>query len=116
MHRAALIQIVPIVVMLLAAGPPAAADEKLQEEARAAMRKAAGYFREHAAKHGGYVYYYSPDFSQRLGEGVAGPEEIWVQPPGTPSVGLAYLAAYEATGDKFYLEAARETATALIYG
>jgi len=88
----------------------------LRQQAQTALRKAAGYYRENIARHGGYVYYYSPDLTRRLGEGVAGPEEIWVQPPGTPTVGLAYLAAYEATGDKFYLDAARETADSLIYG
>jgi PelA/Pel-15E family pectate lyase len=88
----------------------------LRTEAEAALRRAATYYREKVARHGGYVYYYSPDFSRRLGEGVAGPEEIWVQPPGTPSVGLAYLAASKATGDKFYLDAAREAGKALIYG
>lgn len=93
-----------------------AADDALRDEARSALQKAATYFRENVAKHGGYVYYYSPDLTRRLGEGVAGPEEIWVQPPGTPAVGLAYLAAYEATGDMLYLDAARETAAALIYG
>ena len=39
-----------------------------------------------------------------------------MQPPGTPSVGLSYLRAYRATGDRYYLEAARETASALIHG
>ncbi len=94
----------------------AADDSGLRESALAAIKKAATYFRTKVAKRGGYVYYVSPDFTRRLGEGVAGPEEIWVQPPGTPSVGLAYLKAYEATGDKFYLDAARETGEALIYG
>jgi PelA/Pel-15E family pectate lyase len=93
-----------------------AEDSAVAGEARSAMKQAATCFRTHVARHGGYVYYYSPDLARRLGEGVAGPEEIWVQPPGTPTVGLAYLAAHEATGDRFYLDAAREAGAALIYG
>ena len=85
-------------------------------EVKAAMKKAATWYREEVANHGGYVYYYSPDLSRRLGEGVAEPDQIWVQPPGTPTVGMAYLTAYRATRDPFYLEAAVETAEALIYG
>jgi hypothetical protein len=92
------------------------APEDLREQATQTMRKAATYFRTNVATHGGYVYYYSLDLKQRWGEGVAGPEEIWVQPPGTPAVGMAYLKAYEATGDGFYLDAAREAAEALVYG
>jgi len=61
------------------------------------MRKAATFFRTKAASHGGYVYYYAPDLSWRRGEGKATNEQIWVQPPGTPTVGLAYLKAFEAT-------------------
>jgi len=93
-----------------------AADDPTRDAALAATKKAATYFRTKVARHGGYVYHYSPDLTRRLGEGVAGPEEIWVQPPGTPTVGLAYLAAYEATKDDFYLDAAREAGEALIYG
>jgi PelA/Pel-15E family pectate lyase len=95
---------------------PARADEALDQAAQAAMRKAATYYREKVASHGGYVYYYSADLSQRWGEGAATPDQIFVQPPGTPTVGLAYLAAYKATGDTFYLDAAREAGAALIYG
>lgn len=81
-----------------------------------AMRKAATFYRDSVASRGGYVYYYSVDLKQRWGEGVATRDQIWVQPPGTPTVGMAYLKAYEATGDSFYLNAAQEAAEALVYG
>lgn len=98
--------------------PPSApgAESVPREEALATMRKAATFFRTKVATHGGYVYYYSPDFSRRLGEGKATEQQIWVQPPGTPAVGMTYLKAFTATGDTFYLDAAREAAEALIYG
>jgi PelA/Pel-15E family pectate lyase len=92
------------------------AGAKLPAEARAAMHKAAEFYRDKVAVHGGYVYYYSPDLKGRHGEGPATATQIWVQPPGTPTVGLAFLAAWRATGDKFYLDAAREAGEALRYG
>jgi len=96
--------------------PAQEADAKLREQALASMRKATEYYRSKVAVHGGYVYFYSPDLKYRHGEGPATATQIWVQPPGTPTVGLAYLAAYKATGDKFYLDAAREAGEALMYG
>ncbi len=93
-----------------------AADRPLASEVTAAMRQAATYYREQVAAHGGYVYFYSLDLSQRWGEGSATADQIWVQPPGTPTVGLGYLKAYQATGDKFYLAAATDAALALAYG
>jgi PelA/Pel-15E family pectate lyase len=95
------------------AEPPAG---DLRDEASRTLKKAATFYREKVASHGGYVYYYTPDLKQRWGEGEASGNTIFVQPPGTPAVGMAYLKAYEATGDKFYVEAARETAEALVYG
>lgn len=89
---------------------------QLQTEVRAAMKRAATWYSTQAATHGGYVYYYSLDLSQRWGEGFATDSQIWVQPPGTPTVGLAYLAAWRATGDRFYLDAATRAAEALAYG
>lgn len=80
------------------------------------MRKAATYYREQVATHGGYVYHYTLDLKTRWGEGLATPDQIWIQPPGTPTVGLAYLAAFEATGDADYLNGARDAAEALAYG
>jgi PelA/Pel-15E family pectate lyase len=91
-------------------------DAEFRQNTTATMRKAAEYYRNQVALHGGYVYYYSPDLKLRHGEGVATATQIWVQPPGTPTVGLAYLAAYKATGDKLYLDAARDAGQALIYG
>src|SRR5690242_12188585 len=75
-------------VLASGASPP---DPQLEGQAISAMKKAATFYRSKAAVHGGYVYYYLPDFSRRWGEGEATPEQIWVQPPGTPAVGLAYL-------------------------
>lgn len=88
----------------------------LRRAATRALKKAATFYRTEVARHGGYVYYYSLDLSQRWGEGVAAPSTIFVQPPGTPTVGMAYLEAHAATGDRFYLDAAREAAEALVAG
>jgi PelA/Pel-15E family pectate lyase len=91
-------------------------DANLRAQVTFTMRKAAEFYRTKVAYRGGYVYYYAPDLKLRHGEGVATSTQIWVQPPGTPTVGLAYLAAYRETGDKLYLEAARAAGEALIYG
>lgn len=92
------------------------ADDALRARAATALRRAAEFYRGRVASHGGYVYYYTPDLRRRWGEGEATADQIWVQPPGSPTVGLAYLKAYEATRDPFYLAAAREAAEALAYG
>jgi PelA/Pel-15E family pectate lyase len=104
------------IVTLAACAVANAQQSDLRQEASTAMRTAATYYREHVASHGGYVYHYSPDLRQRWGEGVATASQIWVQPPGTPTVGLAFLRAYAATGDKFYIEAATDAAVAVAYG
>ena len=83
---------------------------------RATMKNAARYFAEEVSQRGGYVYYYSPDLRTRFGEGRASATQVWVQAPGTPHVGRAYLTAWRATGDRFYLDAATAAADALIYG
>jgi hypothetical protein len=65
---------------------------------------------------GGYVWNVLPDFSRRWGELEAAPTMIWVQPPGTATVGHLYLDAYHATGDEQFYEAAKAAADALIRG
>jgi hypothetical protein len=82
----------------------------------AAMKQATSFYHEKVAVQGGYVYEYSLDLKLRQGEGKATPTEIWVQPPGTPTVGMAYVGAFEATGDEQFLTAAVDAARALMYG
>ncbi len=86
------------------------------EPAIVALKQAATFFREQVATHDGYVWRYTEDLALRWGEGDATVDQIWVQPPGTPAVAMAYLQAYHATCDAYYLEAAHASATALLYG
>lgn len=87
-----------------------------REDVLQAMKKAATYYHDRVAVHGGYVYYSSLDGKVRIGEGEATPSQIWIEPPGTPTVGMAYLTAYQATQDELYLNAAIDAARALAYG
>ncbi|HOW74262.1 MAG TPA: pectate lyase [Phycisphaerae bacterium] len=96
---------------------PAEADKPpLRDQAVQALRQATEFFRTQVATEGGYLWRYSADLTRREGEGKASETTIWVQPPGTPSVGMAYLDAHEATRDRYYLEAAKEVAYALVRG
>jgi PelA/Pel-15E family pectate lyase len=90
--------------------------EPLRGRVVAAMKSASVFYVRKVSSHGGYVYFYSVDLTKRWGEGVATRDQVWVQPPGTPTVGLAYLAAYKATSDPFYLDAAKQAAEAIVYG
>jgi len=102
--------------MLLLACSATASEIPLKEQAAKAMRRAVDFFRTQVSTEGGYLWRYSEDLSLREGEGTATDTMIWVQPPGTPSVGMVFLRAYEATGDSYYLDAARGAAYALVRG
>jgi PelA/Pel-15E family pectate lyase len=88
----------------------------LRDEAAAGLRKAVAFFHRQVAIDGGYVYKYSTDLKLREGEGKAEPRTIWVQPPGTPSIGMALLEAYQRTGEPACLEAALDAGRALVRG
>ena len=105
-----------LLLVLLPATSLPAQDAKLQSDVKAAIVKAGHYYATKVAYRGGYVYFYSPDLKQRFGEGPASATEIWVQPPGTPTVGLALLEGFRATGDEQLRTAATDAALALIYG
>lgn len=92
------------------------AQDDLTARSLAAMKQATTFYHELVAVQGGYVYEYSLDLKLRQGEGKATPTEIWVQPPGTPTVGMACVAAFEATDDPQFLAEAVDAANALIYG
>lgn len=97
-------------------GASAPAAEPLRDEAAKSLRRGIEFFRTSVAVEGTYLWNYSADLSLREGENKATHSQAWVQPPGTPSVGIALLSAWKATGDPYYLEAARETASGLVRG
>lgn len=105
--------------VLVGSGPRCWAGQATLEDAAAdALRRACTYLHS-ISTNGGYVGIYSEDLTQRYGEALyekAKPTQIWVQPPGTPSVGEAFLRAYRVTGRKQYLAAATDAARALAWG
>jgi hypothetical protein len=106
-----------ILVAAVAAGGLLSAQEPVsKEEVLRALRKAAEFYRTKVSTEGGYHFYYAEDLSYGRSEHAEGPTQITVQREGTPLVGMTYLRAYEATGDRFYLEAARAAAHALVRG
>ncbi len=105
----------PIVAMVVAASS-AIADDALPVQAAGALRRAVSFFTQKVASHGGYVYRYSADLVKREGEGQTGPDTVWVQPPGTPAVGMTYLDAYERTGEAYLLDAAKAAGECLLQG
>ena len=89
--------------------------DDLHTEARGALGRATDAFRS-ISTNGGYLWRYTPDLKKRWGEGEATATQVWVQPPGTPEVGTAFLRAYGTTREAKYLDAARDAASALAFG
>ena len=98
----------------------AAADAPVSPPGRAAVRsaldRAVRFFRTELAAHGGYVWRYSRDGALSEGEAETDGSTVWVQPPGTPRVGEAFLDAYDATGEDDYLRFAEDAGVALARG
>jgi len=92
------------------------AQKPTQERITETMLQATRYMVETVSTNGGYVWNYLPDFSRRWGEMEAYPTMIWLQHPGTVSMGHLFLQAYEETGDDYYYQAAEKAANAVIWG
>ena len=86
-----------------------------RQQALAAMKRATAAM-EKLSTNGGYVWTYLPDLSRRWGEMEARDTMIWIQPPGTATMGNLFLDAYHATADEYYYQAAEKVAGALIWG
>ena len=88
------------------------------DQAREGLRTTVSFLTEEVAYEGGYLGSYLADLSQ--GYGKLGSERgrtwNWVQSPGTPAMGFAFLRAWEATGEELYLDAAVQAARALVRG
>lgn len=91
-------------------------DAALRESARTALRRAVEFYRTKVATQGGYHFAYAEDLSYGRSEMSEGPTRVEIQREGTPLVGMAYLEAYAATADAYYLDAARDVARALVKG
>ncbi len=103
--------------LLLGAGAGAGAvDQALVTQANDALAKATAYLTGQVASGGGYGGVYLPDLSDQWGEGHITRSQNWIQPPGSPSTGFAFLRAWEATGAQAYLDAAVQVAHSLVYG
>ncbi len=97
-------------------GLSAQSGSKLSQEAEQTMLKATRFMVEKVSTNGGYLWYYTPDLSRRWGEMEAYKTMIWLQNPGTTSVGHMLLDAYRATGDEYYYQAAAKAANAIVWG
>jgi PelA/Pel-15E family pectate lyase len=93
----------------------AEAAEPLSSRAHSALDKAAAFMRSLSTE-GGYLWRYSEDLQERWGENKATLSQIWIQPPGTPSMGQAFLRIYEVTKGPHFFDAAQAAATALARG
>ncbi|MEE2888452.1 MAG: pectate lyase [Planctomycetota bacterium] len=92
--------------------------DKLDVAVRNGLGRATDFLRS-IAVHGGYAGIYSLDLKQRYGEALyekATPDEIWIQPPGTPSVAEVMLRAFRLTGEDRYFRGAWDAGLALAWG
>jgi hypothetical protein len=114
-RRQFLVGLAATTTVLSLPGLTRAADLALAKQAREALDRATAFYRS-ISTHGGYLWSYSAELRERWGETRATATQVWVQPPGTPTVGQSFLRCFEVTKDATHLEAARAAGDALAYG
>ena len=87
-----------------------------RDEILAAMKRAAFFYSEKVSTGGGYHFAYADDLSYGRSEHGEGPTQVETQREGTPAAGMAFLEAWWATGDRYYLDAAAKAARAGVAG
>ncbi|MFC2115876.1 pectate lyase [Bacteroidota bacterium] len=107
---------IPSLTIILMSFQISAQSNKLESEAQQAMFRATRYMVENVSTNGGYLWYYLPDFSRQWGEMEAYKTMIWLQNPGTVSMGHVFIDAYHSTGNEYYYQAAEKAAGAIIWG
>jgi hypothetical protein len=85
------------------------------EEVLSAMKKATRFMMEEVSNRGGFLWVYDQDL-KGYGELPGRPSMVWVEPPGTPTVGMVLLEAYRVTGEDYYLDRCKEVANVLVRG
>jgi PelA/Pel-15E family pectate lyase len=80
-----------------------------------AMKKATSFYTSKLAVNGGYASSWKKDLSAGMTEHKESKTVISIQPPGTTTVGMVYVKAYQATKDVQFLEAAKAAGKALIH-
>jgi PelA/Pel-15E family pectate lyase len=98
-----------------AAGLAQPAESPARDQVLETMKRATTFMVDRVSVKGGYVWDYLPDLSRRWGELEARDTMIWIQPPGTATMGHLFLDAYRATGDEYYYRAAEQVTGALIW-
>ena len=93
-----------------------AQNSRIIDEVKQVMMRATRYMVEEVSTNGGYLWYYLPDFSRQWGEMEAYKTMIWLQHPGTISMGHLFMEAYHAIGDEYYYAAAKQAASTVIWG
>ena len=108
--------VLAVAVMILLGAGTDRAQQAGRSQILEAMKRATVFMVEKVSTNGGYVWSYLPDLSRRWGEMEARDTQVWIQPPGTPTMGHLFLDAYHATGDEYYYQCAEKVAGALIWG
>jgi hypothetical protein len=85
------------------------------DQVAAAIKKALSFARSNLSFAGGYATKWSRDLKESRTSDTKGEALISIEAPGTPVIGLLFVRAWHVTGDKLYLQAARETAGALLW-